>query len=305
MHSYDNDIPLVSVIMNAFNGERYLDKALKSVLAQSYTNWELIFWDNQSTDKTADIILSYNDDRFKYYYAPSHTPLYEARNYAVEKSTGKFLAFLDVDDWWLPTKLEQQLPLFSDKAVGLVYSNFYWKNEIKGVEYIAYKQQLPYGFVFDEILHDYVVGLLTIIVRRVAYKQLQPRFNPAYNIIGDFDFAVRLAIIWKFASVQAPTAYCRWHGDNLQIVGEYQHLEELQHWVVSMNENCEISSTSIFQKFSNRVNRMCSVYEAKQGNYRSAIRGIFAVSGLLNKIQIMIALLLPARIFNRLVGKTP
>ena len=61
MHSYDNDIPLVSVIMNAFNGERYLDKALKSVLAQSYTNWELIFWDNQSTDKTADIILSYND----------------------------------------------------------------------------------------------------------------------------------------------------------------------------------------------------------------------------------------------------
>ena len=72
-----------------------------------------------------------------------------------------------------------------------------------------------------------------------------------------------------------------------------------------MSENCEISSMSVFQKFSNRVNRMRYVYEAKQGDYRSAIRGIFAVSGLLNKIKIMIAILLPARIFNRLVGKTP
>jgi len=93
--------------MNAFNGEKYLREALDSVLKQSYANWELIFWDNQSTDKSSEIFLSYDDDRLKYFYAPSHTPLYEARNYAVEKSEGEFLAFLDVDDWWLPTKLEQ------------------------------------------------------------------------------------------------------------------------------------------------------------------------------------------------------
>ena len=78
--------PLVSIIMNCFNGERYLKEAINSVLEQQYNNWELIFWDNQSTDSSAQIFLSYNDDRFKYYYAPLHTPLYEARNYAVEKS---------------------------------------------------------------------------------------------------------------------------------------------------------------------------------------------------------------------------
>ena len=73
--------PLVSIIMNCYNGETYLYvKVLKSVLSQTYENWELIFWDNRSVDKSAEIFKSYKDKRFKYYYAPQHTFLYEARN---------------------------------------------------------------------------------------------------------------------------------------------------------------------------------------------------------------------------------
>ena len=294
--------PLVSVIMNCYNGEKYLHKAINSVLSQTYRNWEIIFWDNCSTDGSSKIFKSYKDKRLKYFSAPTHELLYCARNYAIEKSEGKFLAFLDVDDWWLSTKLEQQLPLYADQSVGLVYSNFYWKNEIKGGEYIAHKNQLPHGFVFNEIMQNYVVGLLTIIVRRVAFEQLQPRFNSTYNVIGDFDFAVRLAKIWKFAAIQEPTAYCRWHGGNLQISGNGQHLEELQQWVLSMSKNYEISSMLVFKKFSNRVNRMLLVQQAKQGNYRLPIRGIFTVSGFLNKVRIIIALILPNRVLNRFFG---
>ena len=65
--------PFVSILMNCFNGEIYLREALKSILAQTYQNWELIFWDNQSTDQSADIFKSYKDDRLKYYYSPKHT----------------------------------------------------------------------------------------------------------------------------------------------------------------------------------------------------------------------------------------
>jgi glycosyltransferase involved in cell wall biosynthesis len=303
MSSKDKKKPSVSIIMNAFNGEKYLREALDSVLKQSYANWELIFWDNQSTDKSSEIFLSYDDDRLKYFYAPSHTPLYEARNYAVEKSEGEFLAFLDVDDWWLPTKLEQQLSLFVDQEVGLVYSNFYWKNEIKGIEYIAHKQQLPSGFVLEDILQNYVVGLLTIIVRRVAYEQVKPGFNPIYNIIGDFDFAIRLSENWKFAAIQSPTAYCRWHGGNLQISEEWQHLDELEQWVELMNENHIISQKLEFQQFINKVNRMRSVFEAKKGNYLYALKNLFLVSGLINKIKILVAIILPSKILNFLVRK--
>ena len=63
-------LPLMSILMNCFNGEKYLREAIDSVTEQTYTNWELIFWDNQSTDNSASIVKSYNDPRIKYYYAP-------------------------------------------------------------------------------------------------------------------------------------------------------------------------------------------------------------------------------------------
>ena len=73
--------PLVSIIMNCYQGGRYLQFAIESVLTQTYQNWELIFWDNQSTDRSAEILKNYDDERIKYFYAPKHTLLYEARNF--------------------------------------------------------------------------------------------------------------------------------------------------------------------------------------------------------------------------------
>ena len=77
--------------MNCYNGEAYLYESIKSVLSQTYKNWEIIFWDNKSEDKSAEIFKSYNDKRFKYFYAHEHTPLYKARNLAIEKSKGELI----------------------------------------------------------------------------------------------------------------------------------------------------------------------------------------------------------------------
>ena len=124
MSGQHNNQPLVSVIMNCFNGEKYLRGAIDSVISQTYKNWEIIFWDNQSNDNSAQIFKEYKDERLKYYCAPSHIEiLYKARNYALKKANGEFIAFLDVDDWWLPEKLEKQIPLFDDPEVGMVYGN--------------------------------------------------------------------------------------------------------------------------------------------------------------------------------------
>ena len=62
--------PLVSIIMNCYNGEKYLRQSIESVLKQTYKNWELIFWDNQSSDNSAKIFKSYQDERFCYFYSP-------------------------------------------------------------------------------------------------------------------------------------------------------------------------------------------------------------------------------------------
>ena len=97
--------PLVSIIMNCFNGEEFLCEAIDSVYAQSYTNWEIIFWDNASTDQTASIAKSY-DKKLKYFRTSKTTSLGEARVAATKKARGKYLAFLDVDDkkYWLKPK---------------------------------------------------------------------------------------------------------------------------------------------------------------------------------------------------------
>ena len=110
MNNTINEQPLVSIIMNCYNGETYLQESINSVLSQTYKNWELIFWDNQSNDKSAKIFKDYKDGRLKYYCASSHIEtLYKARNYALKNANGEFIAFLDVDDRWLPEKLEKQV----------------------------------------------------------------------------------------------------------------------------------------------------------------------------------------------------
>ena len=118
-----NNQPLVSIIMNCYNGENYLSESIDSVLHQTYKNWELIFWDNKSEDKSAEIFKNYKDKRFKYFYANEHTSLYKARNLAIEKSKGDFIAFLDTDDLWDNVKLEKQMSYFNLSEVGVVFSN--------------------------------------------------------------------------------------------------------------------------------------------------------------------------------------
>jgi glycosyltransferase involved in cell wall biosynthesis len=101
--------PLVSVIMNCYNGAKYLDESIQSVISQTYDNWELIFWDNRSEDKSSEIFKKYQDKRFKYFYANKHATLYKARNLAIEKSKGDFIAFLDTDDTWSKDKLNKNI----------------------------------------------------------------------------------------------------------------------------------------------------------------------------------------------------
>ena len=92
--------PLVSIIMNCFNGEKFLKKSLQSVLVQTFKNWELIFFDNRSTDKSLKIVKNFNDKRIKIVKSKKNLKLYHARNEAIKISRGKFIAFIDCDDWW-------------------------------------------------------------------------------------------------------------------------------------------------------------------------------------------------------------
>ena len=118
--------PLVSIIMNCYNGEKYLREAIDSVYSQTYQNWEIIFWDNASTDNSEKIAKSF-DSKLRYFKGRETIPLGQARNKALNECKGKFIAFLDCDDLWLNEKLDYQMNIMvSRNDIVVCYSNGYF-----------------------------------------------------------------------------------------------------------------------------------------------------------------------------------
>ena len=145
--------PTVSILMNCFNGGKYLRSAIESVLSQDYSDWELLFWDNQSSDDSKDIFHSYSDKRLRYFLASEHTSLGEARRLVTEYANGEWIAILDVDDYWLPQNLQLKLTKPLDSDVGIVYSRYIVDSKILGLDlYVMPKRlNLPEGMVYPQL----------------------------------------------------------------------------------------------------------------------------------------------------------
>ena len=117
--------PIVSIIMNCHNGQKFLSDAIQSVINQSFENWELVFYDNFSKDKSYTILKKFKDKRIKYYKSKKFLNLYAARNQAIIKARGKYIAFLDTDDLWEKNKLKIQLNLIEKSPFSMIYCNYY------------------------------------------------------------------------------------------------------------------------------------------------------------------------------------
>jgi glycosyltransferase involved in cell wall biosynthesis len=293
--------PLVSILMNCYNGEKYLRESIESVLAQSYQNWELIFWDNQSTDHSATIFKSFDDKRLKYFYATKHTLLYEARNYASEKSSGNFIAFLDVDDYWETNKLDEQMKVFTkDKNVAMVYSNYYFKNEIKHTNKILYKNKLPEGLILDKLLRKHIVGLLTMIINRNFLSKGEALFDSRLHNIGDFDIAVRISSKNKVACVQQPLATYRWHGNNETISTMDRQINELESWCKEMMRCPEISNNEGFDVLLNNTKYLKGMHFTMKGDLINAFKLFLRLSFGKEKLKLLISILIPLKIIKLL-----
>ena len=140
--------------MNGYNSEKYVRIAIDSVYAQSYNNWEIVFIDNCSDDRTKSIVDSY-DEKIKYYKTPKNISLCHARYFAKDFIDGDFFCVLDTDDLWDSSKLERQVNLMNKYSdVGIIYTNTMYLSE-RGEESLAYKTSMPSGNLFRELLSNY------------------------------------------------------------------------------------------------------------------------------------------------------
>ena len=282
-----NSYPLVSIIMNCYNGEKYLSESVKSILNQTYKNFEVIFWDNQSKDRSAYIYKNFRDKRLKYFYAKKHTSLYEARNLAIKKSKGKYIAFLDTDDLWDQNKLFLQMQKFEKKKVKLVYSNYYILSQFLGIKKLFYKQRLPEGIIYKELLKNYLIGICTVIVKKYLLKK--KLFNRKFNIIGDFDLFTKLSVNNYFACVQEPLSIYRVHKNSFSNKNYEMHVNELKYW---------LSNQSNFKKksfffFKQKIIYMEAILNLLNKNYILSIEQIFKIYSIKKKIKFFLILLIP------------
>lgn len=115
---------LVSVIMPSYNTDSYIADTIQSVIDQTYQNWELIIVDDCSTDRTREVIASFRDERIICLKNGNNAGAASSRNYALRKAKGKWIAFLDSDDLWMPNKLEKQISFMKDKNAAFSYTAY-------------------------------------------------------------------------------------------------------------------------------------------------------------------------------------
>ena len=296
MRINSNNYPLVSVIMNCYDGESYLAEAVKSVLNQTYKNFEVIFWDNQSKDKSAIIYKSFKDKRLKYYYAKKHTSLYDARNLAIKKSKGKLIAFLDADDLWTENKLYLQVQKLKNEKIGLVYSNYYFLNQFTGSQKIAYKKKLPEGMLYEQLQKDYCVGIGTVVMRKSIFFRQKIFFNKKFNIIGDFYLFTRISQNIFFASIQLPLLIYRIHNKSYSNNNYHMYIKELKFWL----KNQKVSYKNCFFYVREKILYMETILNILNKKYILSIKNIFHISSINKKIKLFVFLFIPSFILKRL-----
>lgn len=115
---------LVSIIMPSYNTGNFIEETIDSVINQTYQNWELLIVDDCSTDNTEEIIKSIKDTRIKFFKNQINSGAAISRNFALKKAKGRWIAFLDSDDLWLPEKLEKQIKFMRENEFYFSYTNY-------------------------------------------------------------------------------------------------------------------------------------------------------------------------------------
>lgn len=186
---------LVSVVIPTYNRGYTIERAIRSVINQSYKNLEIIIIDDASTDNTREIISRINDNRIKYIAHNQRKGPSSARNTGIKTSCGEFISFLDSDDEYLPDKIERSLEVIRNKSlrIGMVASLYYIIEN--GRERIASEGKIN--------LKRYIPLLSTWVVRRDVFKKIG-FFNEAVLIGEDAEFFWRFRKKFSFVFIPHP-----------------------------------------------------------------------------------------------------
>ena len=266
--------PKVSVLIPAYNAMDFLPDTVSSALAQTYQDFELIIINDGSTDNITAWANSLSDPRVRL-ISQENTGLSGARNTGLACAKGEYIAFLDADDLWLPTKLEKQVrQLDNNPAVGLVYS---WVSLIDetGVEQGKQRKNYVRGNVWvDLTIHNIIECGSVALVRRTCFDKVGT-FDATlpFSCSEDWDMWLRIAAHYDFELIEEPLILYRCHSNNLS--SRWQPMEESFEIVLKKAFDSAPASLQVHKSRSYGFAKLRVAWKALQnsnGDYKTAQR---------------------------------
>ena len=197
---------MVSIIVPTYNRENVIERALRSILCQTYSAYEVIVVDDGSTDGTETVVTGLQDDRIRYIALQENQGVAHARNVGIQQAKYDYIAFLDSDDEWLPNKLELQMKkmLSSSKRTGMVYCRMGGLLRDGSGRFVCpdedYVKEILGGDIFNPLLLQNVIGTPAMLVRRECLQQTGG-FKETLHCLEDWELILRIAKRWKIGFV--------------------------------------------------------------------------------------------------------
>ena len=197
---------LVSIIMPSYNAEKFIRESINSVLAQTYQNWELLITDDVSKDNTVSIVKQYakNEPRIQLVEKTNNGGAGVARNDSILRAKGRYIAFLDSDDLWMPEKLSKQISFMQHNNVPFSYTGY---QKFTGDKKLLGEIIPPAETTYNELLNSNVIGCLTAIY---DCQEIGKQFMPTIRKRQDMALWLHiLKLTPKAVGIQESLAYYR------------------------------------------------------------------------------------------------
>jgi glycosyltransferase involved in cell wall biosynthesis len=233
-------MPKVSIIIPTYNRANFIGETIQSILNQTFQDFEIIVVDDGSTDNTKKIIDGFikQSEKIKYLYQNHCGRPSIPRNYGFKISTGKYLAFLDSDDLWLPKKLEKQINVLEKNInVGFVDCKNIIINEFGSEIKGSYKFPIYNGDVFRELLKSNII--LTpgsVIIKRDVIEKIG-NFDESLLSLDDWDLWIRISKYYGFAYINEPLFKYRVHINNVTATLPQRNAEEQIIYIFEKHKN--------------------------------------------------------------------
>ena len=299
--------PLVSIIMNCFNSEMYLKEAIDSVFGQNFGDWEIIFWDNISTDDSAEIANTYGD-RLKYFLSPEHTELGIARNLALKEARGKYVGFLDCDDLFLEDKLKNQVAFMEEYNHCMSYGSAIIIDE-EGKEIKRRVTKNNSGNLFGNLLRHYEISMQSVIIKRSLLINENLNFDTNLKYNPDFNLFMKIACKYPIGVIRAPIIKYRVVANSLSsrtISIAAQETKYTLDEIHNSSKSLRIQYAKDFKKAYAKVQYYETVAELYRGDRNKSLQQLRPIVGAKIEYAILYGLILflvPIRTILKVLGR--